>query len=276
MNKTLRRIQPIRHVLLIILVALSLVPFMIMLLMSAKDPVQLFTNFWKWPDPVRFRNYVFGTEVTGQYIINSVIVSVSTCIATIAFAAVAAYALARLKFIGNRLIYTACVALLMVPGVFMLVPLYLTVRDLSLLNSYAGLILPQIAGSLPLAIFLFHGFFADLPEALFDAARIDGASELRVLYNLVLPLSKPIISTVAVLIVLGSWNNYLWPLLCVRDEGLRTLPLGLAFLLTERNLNHRPDLEMAAYVIGAIPLVVCFIFAMRTFVRGLSGGALKG
>lgn len=264
------------HAILIILAFLSLVPFLVMLLISAKDPAQLFTRFWGLPDPIRWENYLFGWQVVSKYVLNSIVVSAATCAVTIAIAAPAAYATSRMTFFGRRFVYFAIIALLMVPGVFMLVPLFLTVRGLGLLNSYPGLILPQVAGSLPIAIFLFHGFFSDLPNDLFDAARIDGAPEWRVLAHVVVPLSIPIVSTVAVLNVLASWNNYLWPLISVRDEALRTLPLGLAFLWTEQDLRFFPGKEMAAYVIGAVPLLLCFLVAMRPFMKGLSSGALKG
>jgi ABC-type glycerol-3-phosphate transport system permease component len=272
----LDRLQVPAHTALLILVFLSLMPFLMMLLISAKDPAQLFTNFWGLPSPVRWNNYLFGIDVVSQYIANSILVSGATCLLTVAVAAPAAYALSRMRFAGRRMVYMAIIALLMVPGVFMLVPLFLTVRGLGLLNSYPGLILPQVAGSLPIALFLFHGFFADLPRDLFDAARIDGAAEWRVLLHVVVPLSIPIVSTVAILNVLASWNNYLWPLISVRDEALRTLPLGLAFLWTEQDLRFFPGKEMAAYVIGTLPLLICFLFAMRPFMKGLSSGALKG
>ena len=264
------------HIILLVLVFLSLVPFLMMVLISAKDSAQLFTRFWGLPDPVRWGNYSFGWQAVAQYISNSVLVSAVTCAVTIGVAAPAAFAMSRMNFIGRRVLFMAVVALLMVPGVFMLVPLFLTVRGLGLLNSYPGLILPQVAGGLPIAIFLFHGFFSDLPKDLFDAARIDGANEWRVLSQIVMPLSLPIVSTVAILNLLATWNNYLWPLVCVRDEGLRTLPVGLAFLWTEQNLRFSPGKEMAAYVIGAIPLLICFMIALRPFMKGLTGGALKG
>lgn len=272
----LTRWQLTTHAILMLLVFLSLVPFLMMVLISAKDSAQLFTHFWGLPNPIRWGNYAFGWQVVAQYISNSVLVSAATCALTIGLAAPAAYAMSRMNFVGRRVMFMAVIALLMVPGVFMLVPLFLTVRELGLLNSYPGLILPQVAGSLPIAIFLFHGFFSDLPKDLFDAARIDGANEWRVLGQIVLPLSLPIVSTVAILNLLASWNNYLWPLICVRDDELRTLPVGLAFLWTEQNLRFSPGKEMAAYVIGAIPLLICFMLAMRPFMKGLTGGALKG
>ncbi len=158
----------------------------------------------------------------------------------------------------------------------MLVPLFLTVRQLGMLNHYSGLILPQVAGSLAMAIFLLKNFFDEIPRDFFDSARIDGAREWQVLQHIVLPMSKPIISTVAIVNVLGSWNNYVWPLLAVRDEALRTIPLGLAFLDTEYYLRFEPGKTMATYAMASVPMVVFFLCAVKTFIKGLAGGAIKG
>jgi ABC-type glycerol-3-phosphate transport system permease component len=119
-------------------------------------------------------------------------------------------------------------------------------------------------------------YFDEVPRDLFDTARIDGAREIQVLRHVVLPLSVPIVSTVAIINVLSSWNNYVWPLLVVRDESLRTIPLGLAFAETEYYLYFEPGKSMAVYAMAAVPMVVFFLCAMRTFIRGITSGALKG
>jgi ABC-type glycerol-3-phosphate transport system permease component len=272
----LARQQPLRHLLLVGLAAITLTPFVVMLFTSAKDTGQITLSIWALPSPIRWENYHFGYVATVRYLFNSTLIAVLTCVLTIAAAALAGYGLSRLRFAGRGLIYAAIIALLMVPGTLLVVPLFLTVRELGLLNSYAGLILPQVAGGLPLAVFLFTGFFRTLPEDLFAAARIDGASEWRILFAIVLPLSLPIINTIAILNLLGSWNAFVWPLLCIRDESLRTIPVGLAFLWTEQSLRAYPGKLMAAYVVASIPPLVVFLLAMKPFMRGVTSGALKG
>jgi len=163
----------------------------------------------------------------------------------------------------------------MIPSALLLVPLFLVCRELGLLDTTLGLVLPQAAGALPLAILLLRSFFEELPRDLFDAARIDGASELRVLWHVVVPLSLPVFSTVAILNLLSSWNNYIWPLLTVQSESLRTLPLGLAFLMFEQDLKFEPGKLMAAYLMASLPLLILFLFLTRPFVKGLTSGALK-
>lgn len=256
--------------------ALTLFPFAVMVSMAAKDPAQIYARFWGLPSPIRWENFVFGGRVTLTYLLNSVIVSGGVCAGTLAVAMLAAYAFSVHRFRGRNALYSAIIVLLMVPGMLLLVPLFLTVRDLGLLNSHGGLILPQIAGSLAIAVFLMRNFFDQLPRDLFDTARIDGAREWQVLGHVVLPLSTPIVSTVAIINVLASWNNYVWPLLVVRDAGLRTIPLGLAFLETEYYLRLRPGAMMATYTMASVPMLLLFLAAMRTFMKGMTQGALKG
>lgn len=208
------------------LVAVTIFPFLIMLLMAAKDSAQLYARFWAFPNPIRWENFAFGAFVTYRYILNSVTVSAFVCLGTIVCGMFAAYAFSVLRFPGRKLLYASTISLMMVPGILMLVPLFLTVRTLGLLNSYTGLILPQIAGGIAMAVFFFRNYFDTVPKDLFDSARIDGAREWQILLHVVFPLSLPIISTVAVVNILGSWNNYIWPLLVVRDASLRTPSLS--------------------------------------------------
>lgn len=256
---------------------ITLFPLLIMLQLSMKDRGQVYARFWNLPSPIRWENYFVAFEQTKLYIFNSFVVSGLVCIGTVLVGALAAYAFCQLRFRGCDLLYVSILSLLMIPGVLVLVPLFLTVRSLGILNSYYGLILPQIAATLPFAVFLFRAFFAQIPTDLFASARIDGASEWRVLAHIVFPLSKPIISTVVVLNLLATWNNYVWPLIVVRDEALRTIPLGLVFLFTELNLNNfpNPGLEMACYLVASLPMLVAFFVAMRTFMKGITSGALK-
>jgi ABC-type glycerol-3-phosphate transport system permease component len=270
--------QPLLHAVLIVLSLMTLFPFLMMLMIAAKDRAQIAARFWNLPDPVRWENFTMGLSLTQRYILNSIIVSGFATALTLVCAALMAYAISQLRFPGRGALWAVTISMLMVPGILVLVPLFLTARSLGILNSYPGLILPQVAGALPFALFLFRTFFDELPRDLFASARIDGASEPAVLLHVVVPLSKPILSTVGVLTLLATWNNYVWPLVCVRDEELRTIPLGLVFLYTELNLSNfpNPGLEMATYAVASAPMLVCFFFALRTFLHGLTSGAIKG
>ena len=267
--------QWLLHGLLAILALLTALPFAIMAVMSAKDLGQLTLSFWAWPSPFRWENYWFGLRVTVQYLGNSIAVSAAVCVLTLVCAALAAYAFSRFRFPGQKTLFGTLLLALMIPSALLLVPLFLVSRELGLLDTVWGLVLPQTAGALPLAILLLRSFFDELPRDLFDAARIDGASELRVLWHVVVPLSVPVFSTVAILNLLASWNNYIWPLLTVQSESLRTLPLGLAFLVFEQDLKFEPGKLMAAYLMASLPLLILFLFMTRPFVKGLTSGALK-
>jgi len=260
---------------LTLLALLTVLPFAIMIAMSAKDLGQLTLSFWSWPSPIRWENYTFGLRVTVHYLANSLLVSGAVCVLTLVCAGLAAYAFSRLRFRGRQGLFGALLLALMLPSALLLVPLFLLCRELGLLDTAWGLILPQLAGALPLAILLLRSSFDGLPRDLFDAARIDGASELRVLWHVVVPLSLPVFSTVAILNLLSSWNNYIWPLLAVQSESLRTLPLGLAFLVFEYDLKFQPGKVMAAYLMTSLPLLILFLFMTRPFVKGLTSGALK-
>ncbi|HWL14061.1 MAG TPA: carbohydrate ABC transporter permease [Opitutus sp.] len=267
--------QWLLHGLLAILALLTALPFAIMAVMSAKDLGQLTLSFWAWPSPFRWENYWFGLRATVQYLGNSIAVSAAVCVLTLVCAALAAYAFSRFRFPGQKTLFGTLLLALMIPSALLLVPLFLVSRELGLLDTVWGLVLPQTAGALPLAILLLRSFFDELPRDLFDAARIDGASELRVLWHVVVPLSVPVFSTVAILNLLASWNNYIWPLLTVQSESLRTLPLGLAFLVFEQDLKFEPGKLMAAYLMASLPLLILFLFMTRPFVKGLTSGALK-
>lgn len=246
-----------------------------MVLTAAKDPAQIFAKFWHLPDPVRWQNFVLGFKVTAKYILNSVIVSSTVCFLTIVIGSICAYGFSLYHFRGKKILFFLIICLLMVPGILTLVPTFLVVRDLNLINTYWGMILPQLSISLVFPIFLFRTFFEEIPHELFESAQLDGASDKHIIFWIIFPLSAPVISTVAVLNLLATWNNYIWPLLVVNSEQLRTIPLGLAFLEIEQNLVFSPGKMMAAYTMASLPMLICFLAAMKTFLRGLSAGAIK-
>jgi ABC-type glycerol-3-phosphate transport system permease component len=272
LNKTHK---PIVHAALLLLLVPSLFPFYYLLVGSVKSPAEFITNFWGPPSSPVWGNLGFAVRAIGWTVVNSIIVSFAVCAGTLMLATPAAYGISQLIRRGKHTVFMAFTIPMMVPGALTLPPLFIVTRDLGLLNSYWGLIVPQVAGSLPLAIFLLTRFFDQVPAELLEAARIDGAREASILWHMLIPLSTPVLATVAVLNVLASWNNYLWPLVCVRDADLRTVPMGLAFASTENYLLFDTGRLLAVYLVGSIPLALFFIFAMKPFMRGISAGAVK-
>ncbi|GII91576.1 carbohydrate ABC transporter permease [Sinosporangium siamense] len=230
--------------------------------------------------------YVWETTNLPVALTNSVVVGVLTVLSNVMAATAAGYAFARLKFAGSRPLFAATLGAAMVPAVVQLIPLFLVTQrwplaggnDLfgeggsGLLNSYAGLLLPLLVQ--PLNIFLARQFFLDLPEEMAEAARLDGASELRIFWSVYLPIARPVVATIGVLSFTGAWEDFLWPLVVVSSPDMQTLPLALSTYAASGVVQYGP--LMAATVIATIPVVGVFLAAQRHFVRGLASGGVKG
>jgi len=210
-----------------------------------------------------------------DYTVNTLFVALVTGIGTVLAASLCAYVLARFHFPGSRFLYLLVISMMMIPGVLTLIPSFLLVKDLGLLNSYLALILPYIAGGQIMAIFLMKGFFEDLPKDMFDAGEIDGAGHLRLYWHVVLPLSQPIVYLIFALSILGVWNNFLWPFVVNSNPKYHVIPSGIYLL--SREMGGQGDLQSiySAYVLSAIPMLVLFILATRAFLRGITAGAFK-
>lgn len=186
--------------------------------------------------------------------------------------AMAAYAFTRFTFRGRNAIFVLFLATLMVPFQVMVVPLFIELRYMGLLNSYAALIIPEIA--MPFGVFLLRQAFLQLPRELEEAAFVDGAGHIRNFFTLVLPLSKPAVATVAVFSFMGSWNNFLWPLVVINSPNLMTLPLGLSSLSSRFVTDW--NLLLAGATISVLPIVAVFLFAQRYILQGVAMSGLKG
>jgi multiple sugar transport system permease protein len=276
MTSILRHIRQRQYVLvavLLLLLSLSLLPFAIMLLLSLKSNADIFTRFWGLPQQPRWDFYVQAANALWRYLLNTGIVIAVVVPGVVLLSSLAGYALARLRFRGREAVYTAVLALLMVPGILTLIPTYALVQKMGLLNTRWALVLPYLAGGQVLGIVLCRTFFAGLPEELFEAMRLDGAGDLHIYRHLALPLSLPTLATVAIMTTLGVYNDYIWPLVTISDGSLQTFTVGVTRFSGEFNLDYGPTL--AGYVIGSLPLIILFAFGMRAFVQGVTAGALK-
>jgi multiple sugar transport system permease protein len=182
------------------------------------------------------------------------------------------YALAKLEFPGKRVLFAVVLATLMVPGVVTLVPLFVLVSNFNLTNTYAGLILPAVAGAF--GVFLMRQFMLGIPDDLLDAARVDGAGEYRIFFRVVLPLCGPALATLGVLTFLTSWNNFLWPLVVASSEDMYTLPVALAlFSIGQQESNVA--LQMAGATVVVLPVVILFFATQRYVIQGIATTGLK-
>ena len=219
-------------------------------------------------------NWLFAIKLVGPYLANTVFVAVTGTFASVSLAILAAYFFSRHKLPFSGVLWSAFLILMLMPNVANIVPLFMLLKSMSLLNTLLALILVGVAAGQVFNIFVLRNFIEDLPKDLFEAAEMDGASHIQQVINVVIPMSGPIIGTLAILTFLNAWNDFLLPLIILRDKELFTLGVGLIYLDGEyvKPWGH----IMAAYFLSAIPLIVIFLFTMRLFVRGLSAGAIKG
>ena len=271
--KRMRKWDLGKNIILIVLVILTFYPFLAMLFMSVKDNTQFYHDRWIPTLPLHFENYNYAWIAIHQYIFNSVLTSAVSALGCVALAALSAYVIARFEFPGRNLLYLAIIALMMIPGILTLVPRFLLVRDLGLLDTYWVLILPWISGGQAFGILLLRTFFESLPGELFESARLDGASELQVLGRIAVPLSAPILGTLAIMSVLGTWNEVIWPSVTISSDNLKTIVFGLWGFQGTYYQSWGP--LNAAYVLSSIPLIILFAFTSRLFIQGLTSGALK-
>lgn len=222
----------------------------------------------------KVHNWGFGLKLIAPYIANTVFVAVTGTVVSLFLAILAAYFFARYKMPFGTVLWSAFILLMLLPGVANIVPLFSLLKSMSLLNTLWALIIVGIAGAQVFNIFVLRNFIEDLPKDLFEAAEMDGASHFQQIMNVVIPMSGPIIGTLSILAFLGKWNDFLLPLIILRDKELFTLGVGLIYL--DGEYVKQWGQIMAAYFIASIPLIIIFLFCMKLFVRGLSAGAVKG
>ncbi|MDX9974582.1 MAG: carbohydrate ABC transporter permease [FCB group bacterium] len=220
------------------------------------------------------RGYRYAWESIRPYMLNTFIVCGLTVAGVLFFGSVTAYILSRYRFPGSKGLFYYIISTMMFPAVLTLVPSFMLVRELGLLNSYWAMVLPYIAGGQVFAIFVFKSFFDGLPEELFESARLDGAGHFQCYRHIVIPLSKPILSVVAVMTTLGTWNNFLWPFITNTEGKYHVLASGLYVMATSQFGQNYSTL-FAAYMLSSIPLLLLFVYATKPFIQGVTSGAFK-
>jgi multiple sugar transport system permease protein len=227
------------------------------------------------PERFTLDNFVHAWTDSGMgaAMLNGAIVTIGILVIQLVTGIPAAYAFAKLRFPGRDLLYGLVLASLVIPAQAIAVPLFLGINAMSLSNSFAALILPFVTSAF--GIFLLRQYMVTIPDALLDAARMDGFGHLRIIVRVVVPISRPAILTFALFSVFASWNEYLWPLLVARAESVRTPPLALALLQADQ-LNANLGVLAAAAFIVTVPVVILFLFTRRSFVTGLTGGEVTG
>lgn len=264
-----------KYAMLIGCAAFSLFPLVWMWLAALRSSKEVYASPFSLPSHFDFGNIAKAWTVGrfSEYFLNSVIITVPTVFGVVAISALAGYGIARFRFrLRTTLFYTLLLGL-MVPFQSVMIPLYYQLRDMNLLGTYWAFILPATALGLPFGTFLMQSYFAGIPAELAEAARIDGCSELRVFWSIMLPLAGPAVGSLTVFQFVWTWNAFLMPLLYMQSENLRPIPLGMMFF--QGRYTQDVSLIAAAVTIATVPVIVMYLIFQRQFVRGLTAGAVK-
>jgi multiple sugar transport system permease protein len=265
----------------VVLVGFAVIPMLWMLSTSLKGQFAALQQPPEWiPSHPTLQNYITLLSPTGtvgpvflRYFLNSMIVSLSTTALGVLIAVPAAYAFSRFQFPGRDILFFAVLVRNMFPVVVFLIPLFILMRTLHLVNTHFSLILTYLTFGLPLSIWLLKGFYDNIPEELERSARIDGASRFKAFWLIIMPLSSPGIIATAIYVFIGAWNEYVYALTFLNSESLLTLPVGLQHFFTEFATNW-PGLMAAAFIMS-VPVVLMFLILQKQFVRALTEGAVK-
>lgn len=254
--------------------AIMLLPFFWMVTTSFKVESEVLRMPPRWiPQNWQWINYIKAWNVApfGRYFFNSFFMAITTTIGEVITTILAAYAFAKMHFFGKNTIFAVLLGTLMIPGQMLLIPNYVTITRLGWFDRYEALIVPWLASVF--GIFLLRQFFRSIPDELREASRIDGCSRFRFLWQIVVPLSKPAIMTVALLKFLGSWNAFLWVLIMTNSDKMRTIPVGLTLFSSEVGTAY--EQLMAASVLAIIPVLILFFFTQKQFIQGVARTGIK-
>jgi raffinose/stachyose/melibiose transport system permease protein len=274
--RSTRRFVVGQQAVLLLVLVVAIVPLVLMWLTALKTPTELATNPFGLPREWRFDNFVetWRQGEFGTYLRSSVVVVVPVVLGSLVTSVLAGYAFGRFRFRGRGVLFAIFLLGIMVPTEGIIIPLYYVMDDFGLLNTYWALILPQIGLSTSFGAFWMRAFFAEVPGEIVDAAAVDGAGPLTTLWRVLLPLARPALATLAVLLFMWTWNEFLLALVLVQDESVRTLPVALSFF--QNQYTAQVPLLAAAATIVSTPILVLYVLLHRQFIEGMIAGSVKG
>lgn len=262
-------------IVLVLLTVLIIYPLFWILMSSFKDYANIYGDVWGFPHEWHFENYTTAwNKGISQYFTNSLIVTIATLIGVILISTAAAFGICQMKGKLSNAVFLICMGCFLLTPQVCVLPLFILLRTFHLKNTYWSMILPYIAFRLPISIMLVRTFFVSISKELEEAAIIDGASLMQIYSKIYFPLSKPIISTVAIMTCYYAWNEFLFATIFVDSSRLRTIPVGL--MVFKDGLMSDWGVILAGMVISCLPLVILFILLQKSFVRGITAGAVKG
>lgn len=263
------------YLILIIAAVLCILPFVWMI--SASLMANGHANVYPprvFPDKVTFVQYknLFSRLNIVEYFLNSVIVSVGVTFVSLFVNSMAGFAFAKYRFAGEKSLFKLLLSFMIVPAQVTMLPLFLMLKNMGLINTYMAVIIPGMASVF--GIFLIRQYLLAIPDSLIEAAKIDGANDFQIYFSLILPLAKPILITLAIFTFMGTWNDFLWPLIVMTNDSMYTLPVALANLMGEHNQDT--ELMMAGSVVTIIPVVLVFLSLQKYYIKGIMLGGVKG
>jgi ABC-type glycerol-3-phosphate transport system permease component len=267
-------LRGLKHVFIWFVLIFAFLPLYLMIVVSVKDNQQFYLAPAALTQPIHLENWRTAWDSVTPTVANSLFISTSSTLLTLFFALCGAYFFARLRMPMANTMWNAILLLMMMPAIANLVPLFILLRDMNLLNTLSALIIVGASGGQIFGIFMLRNFISDIPQDLFEAAEIDGANHFQQIRHVVLPLSGPILGTIGVMHFIGAWNDFVLPLIIMRDHA--RLPVMVQLLRMAGEYINLWGPLMAGYAIASIPIIVLFVFAQRLFIKGMTEGAVKG
>lgn len=268
-------LQTTIFVVAVVLLLLAFIPILLMLVLSFKANIQIYGNFWSLPNPIMWKNYNIAIRMLIPNMINTLIVVSVATFCVVMLSSVSGYVFARLEFPGKNAIFMIILSMMMIPGILTLTPLFRLIQDLKIINTWWALILPWVSGGQVFGILLCRTYISGLPSALFESARMDGATELTSYLRIALPLAKPIIATLTIMSMIGQYNDFIWPLMAIDNNSKQVITVAIRVF---QSATGNVDLGsmVAGFVFATIPLLILFMAGSRLYIEGVTSGAIKG
>ena len=267
--------QSLIYLIAITLLFLAFIPILLMIILSLKANIQIYGDFWSLPSPIMWNNYNIAVSMLIPNMINTMIVVTVSTFFVVVLASVSGYVFARLEFPAKNVLFLIILSLMMIPSILTLTPLYKLIQDLNIHNSWWALILPWVASGQVFGILLCRTYIQGLPAALFESARLDGATEFTAYFHIALPLAKPIIATLTIMSLMGQYNDFIWPLMAIDNNSKQVITVAIRVF---QSATGNVDLGsmVAGFVFATLPLLVLFLLGSRLYIEGITSGAIKG
>lgn len=265
-----------KQILMIVISIIALYPLFFMVITALKTHQEYIWNKVGLPSHITFANFqhLFSNTYFANWILNSFVLAFGMTILVTSITSLAAFAFAKLKPLAGRTLFNITVSLMVIPPVVVIIPLYIFMAMVGLINTYIALIVIYSGILIPFSIYLLTNFFVTIPQGIIDSAAIDGCTSLQIFYKIILPLSKPVLVTLIVVNTLWVWNELLYALVFLQGDTLRTLMVGITFFKSNYTVNV--PLVMTGCLVAAIPIILVYLLGQKYFIRGMIGGAFKG